>query len=91
MLNDLIINKLKEITKLQDIINIDDLYYKSKRRKIDSFAEYSLPFYILRDIHEGYLSLKGANEKQNRFSDKLKTIDKSTNSVGKNFFLSNIR
>ena len=86
MLNDLIINKLKQITKLQDIINIDDLYYKSKRRKIDNFAEYSLPFYILRDIHEGCLSLKGANDKQNRFSDKLKTIDKGTNSAGKSSF-----
>ena len=86
MLNDLIINKLKQITKLQDIINIDDLYYKSKRRKIDNFAEYSLPFYILRDIHEGCLSLKSANDKQNRFSDKLKTIDKGTNSAGKSSF-----
>ena len=86
MLNDLIINKLKQITKLQDIINIDDLYYKSKRRKIDNFAEYSLPFYILRDIHEGCLSLKGANDKQNRFSNKLKTIDKGTNSAGKSSF-----
>ena len=29
-LNDLIINKLKEIIKLQDIIKTDDLYYKSR-------------------------------------------------------------
>ena len=34
MLNDLIINKLKEIIKLQNIVKPDELYYKSKRRKI---------------------------------------------------------
>ena len=33
MLNDLIINKSKEIIKLQDIIKTDKLYYKSKRRE----------------------------------------------------------
>ena len=43
MLNNLIINKLKEIIKLQDIIKTDDLYYKSKRRKIYNFTKYSLP------------------------------------------------
>ena len=37
MLNDLIINKLKEIIKLQDIVKTDDLYHKSKRRKIYNF------------------------------------------------------
>ena len=42
MLNDLIINKLKEIIKLQNIIKPDELYYKSKRREIKNFCEYSL-------------------------------------------------
>ena len=32
MLQDLIIKKLKEFIKLQDIIKTDELYYKSKRR-----------------------------------------------------------
>ena len=31
LLNDLIIDKLKEIIKLQDIIKTDELYYKSSR------------------------------------------------------------
>ena len=39
MQNDLIINKLKEIIKLQDIIKTDDLHYKSKRTKIYNFIE----------------------------------------------------
>ena len=47
MLNDLIINKLSEIIKLQDIIEIGDLYCKSKRRKIYNFTKYSLPLVFL--------------------------------------------
>ena len=34
MLNDLIINKLKEIIKLQNIIKTDELYYKSKQKSL---------------------------------------------------------
>ena len=34
---------LKEIVNLQDIIKIDELNYKSKRRKVYIFSEYSLP------------------------------------------------
>ena len=43
MLNDLIINELKEIVKLQDIIKSDDLYYKLKHRKVYNFTEFCLP------------------------------------------------
>ena len=43
MLNDLIINNLKEIIKLQDIIKTDGLYYKTKRRIIYNFSDYALP------------------------------------------------
>ena len=42
MLNDLIINKLKDTIKLQELIKTDDLYYKSKDRKIYNFTKYSL-------------------------------------------------
>ena len=34
MLNELIINRLKEIIKFHNIIKTDDLYYKLIRRKI---------------------------------------------------------
>ena len=34
MLNNLIINKLKEIIKLKDITKTDELYYKSKRKTL---------------------------------------------------------
>ena len=42
MLNDLIINKLKDTIKLQELIKTDDLYYKSKHRKIYNFTKYYL-------------------------------------------------
>ena len=53
LMNNLIRAKLKEIVELQDIINKDDLDYKSKRRKSYNFSKYSLPIF-LRDIHEGH-------------------------------------
>ena len=42
MLNALIINELKEIIKLQDFIQTDELYYKLKRRNVFNFSEDSL-------------------------------------------------
>ena len=41
-MNDLICDKLKEIVNLQDIIKTDKLHYKSKRRKVYNYGEYSL-------------------------------------------------
>ena len=43
LLNNLINDKSKEIIRLQDIIKPDELYYKSKRRKIYNFGKYFLP------------------------------------------------
>ena len=42
-MNDLVLYKLKEIIKLPDIIKTDELRYRSKRRKVYNFSEYSLP------------------------------------------------
>ena len=41
-MNDLICDKLKEIFNLQDIIEMDNLLYKSKKAKVYNFIEYSL-------------------------------------------------
>ena len=70
MLNDLIINKLKGIIKLLGIIETDELYYKSKRRKIYNFSEYFLPIVLLRD-------------EQSKFANKLKNIENDIKSIEK--------
>ena len=48
---------------MQDIIKTDNLRYRSKSRKVYNFSKYSLAIVFLRDIHEGHLSLKDADEK----------------------------
>ena len=52
MWNDLVINRLKEIIKLEGIIKTDDLYYKSKHKKIENLTGHSIPNAFLRDIHK---------------------------------------
>ena len=47
-MNDLIRDKLKEIVNLQDVIKTDELYYKSERRKVYNFSEYSVPIVFKR-------------------------------------------
>ena len=59
----MICTKLKEIVELHDIEKCD-LNYKSKLEKNFNFGKYSQPNVILRDIHEQYLSLEDANNKQ---------------------------
>ena len=63
-LNDLIINKLKEIMQLQNNIKLDDLEYATKRRKNYNFSRYSLTIVFLKDIHEINLSLEYADEEK---------------------------
>ena len=50
LMDDLIRAKLKEIDKLQDVVKLDDLSYKSKREKT-CFS---------RNINEVYLSLENS-------------------------------
>ena len=42
-MNNLVRATLKEIVNLQDIIKKDGLNYKSKRKKVYNFSQYSLP------------------------------------------------
>ena len=64
---------------MQDITKTDNLRYRSKSRKVYNFSKYSLPIVFLRDIHEGHLSLKDADEKQSNFAAKIKNLDNSKN------------
>ena len=81
-MNDLIRAMLKEIIALQDANKKDDLDYKSKRGKTYSFSKYSLPIVFLRDIHEGQLSIEGADNTQSNFANELKNFDKGKNNLG---------
>ena len=64
---------------MQDIIKTDNLRYRSKSRKVYNFSKYSLAIVFLRDIHEGHLSLKDADEKQSNFAAKITNLDNSKN------------
>ena len=75
-LNDLVIDKLKEIMQLKNNIKLDNLGYTTKRGKIYSFSKYTLPIVFLRDIHEGNLSLEDANKEQTQLGDELKDMSK---------------
>ena len=43
--------------------------------------EYSLPIAFLRDIHEGYLTLEDADNKQSNFTTELKNFDKGIKAI----------
>ena len=71
---------------MQDIIKKDDLNYKSKGGKTYSFSKYSRPIVFLRGIHEGHLSIEGADNKQSNFANELENFDKGTKTLDKNSF-----
>ena len=78
--------KLKEIVHLQDIIETDELRYKSKRRKVYNFNKYSLPDVFLIDIHEGHLSLEDTDDEQSIFTAESNNLDKGKKTIEKEFF-----
>ena len=50
-----------------------------------------MTYCFLRDIHEGYLSLKDADNKQSKFATQLKNFDKSIKRISKKkFFFKNL-
>ena len=42
---------------------------------------------FLRDIHEGHLSIEGADNKQSKHANELKNFDKGTKTLDKKSFL----
>ena len=89
-MNDLIRTKLKQIVDLQDIFKKADLNYKSKRRKTYNFGKYSLPIAFLRDIHEGFLSLVDADNKEVSFANELNNFNKGIKTFERKSFLNNL-
>ena len=50
-----------------------------------------MPIVILRDIHEGFLSLENADEEQGNFATKIKNLDKDwKNKLKISFFKNNL-
>ena len=82
-MNDFIHAKLKEITEFQDIIEKDDLIYKSKREKTYNFRNYSLHIVFLRDRHKGHLSIEKTDNKKSNFANELKHFPKGTKIIEK--------
>ena len=74
---DLIRAKLKKIVELQDVIQKDDLNYKSKCRNTYNFGKYSLPITFLRE---------NADLKQSNFVIELKNFEKDTKLLEKRYF-----
>ena len=65
----------------------DDLKYKLKRGKTQTFGKYSLPIAFLKDMNEGYLSLENADFKQSNFPIGLKNFEKKHKNILKMSFL----
>ena len=79
-MNNLIIDKLKEIKQLQSLIKLNELGYRTKKngRNCD-FSKYSLPVVFLRDIHEGVLEIKDPDKEQSKLSCLLNNVKKKKN------------
>ena len=75
-LNDLIIDKLKEIMQFQNKIRLDDLEYTTKRRKCYNFSRCSLPIVFLRNKHKINLPLKNVDEEQIQIVNESKDMGK---------------
>ena len=90
LMNDLIYAKLKKIVTLQDVDKKDDLNYISKHGKTYNSHKYSLLIISLRDIHEGYLSLKNTDLNQSNFVTELKNFEKCTKKLKNKYFLNNL-
>ena len=75
-MNDLIINKLKDIKQLENNIKLVELEHTGKRGKHYVFSKYSLPIVLLRDIQEWNLSVEDAGEEQSKLVSELKVTGK---------------
>ena len=52
-MNNLILDRLKEIKQLQNIIKLNELDHKAKSKKDYNFSKILLPNVLLRNIHRG--------------------------------------
>ena len=80
--NKLVNERLEEITKLDKIVNPDDLIYKHKGPTADvKFNEFDNAFNLLDKIREGEISLAEAKNDQGEFKSNLSEIKKETKNI----------
>ena len=75
-MTDFIIDRVKEVTKLQNSINLRKLGYKGKSAKIYNFFKLSLPVTFLKDICKNILSIENADKQQINILKKLSNTSK---------------
>ena len=68
---------------MRDIIQKDDLNYKSKCKKTYNFSKYSLLICFLRDIYESHLSIEKADNMHSNFTNEIKNFDKGIKTLEK--------
>ena len=68
-------------------ISKNDLNYKSTHKKKLTILVNIHCLLFLRDIHEGHLSIEGADNKQSKHANELKNFDKGTKTLDKKSFL----
>ena len=88
-MNNLIIDKLKEIMQLHINIKLDNLEYTSKKGKCYNFNRHFLPIVFLRDIHKGNLSLENSDEQKLQLANELKDMGNSEVPIQKRSVLKN--
>ena len=76
-------DRLMEIIKLQNIINLNHLHYNAKSRKDNIFSKISLPTIFLIDIHTSFLSIENAYRQQSNPFKKLSDMSKNENQLKK--------
>ena len=75
-----------QIVKLEDIIEKDDLNFKSKRGKTRNLGKYSLPTVYGKGYTWRIFIIKNADYKQSNFVTELKNFEEGTKALEKNFF-----
>ena len=81
-MNDLIRAKLKEIVNLQYIIKKENQNISQSVEKLIILANIHYLLFSI-DIHEGYLSLEDAHNKQSNLATELKNFEKDIKAIEK--------
>ena len=79
-MNDLILDRLKEIKKLQSNFELNKVHYKPKSER-NNFSNIALPVMFLINIHTGVLSI----EEESELFKKIRDLSKGKKLIEKYF------